>query len=274
MSLLQALLLGLIQGITEFVPVSSSGHLVIVPQLIDITVQSLVFDLILHVGTVFALLVYFWKDVFSITLSLFKDLISRGVKFSQYSKMGKLGLYVAVSFIPAAVFGFFLDSLIESTFRSVFSVAVILLIGTVFMLLADLRYKEGQNKDFSLVPCLTIGFAQVLALFPGFSRSGATISAGILLGLSRVQAARFSFLMSIPVILGAAAYKLISLPSYSEVLTLPTFAGFASSFVVGILAIQFMLKYLGKRSLRLFIIYRFLLFIFLFFYFLLFIQVP
>lgn len=250
MSVFQALVLGVLQGLTEFLPISSSGHLIILPNLLGWQTQPLVFDTTLHLGTSLALIVYFWKDLLKILT------IER-----------KLGYLIILGSIPAAILGFVFESLIENTFRSVFYVGIFLLLGTVVMLAAEQFGKWRENKEIDTRKSLIIGFFQALALLPGFSRSGATISGGMMLGLNRASAARFSFLLAIPVIVGAGLFKAFdSWGTLQSVSSEALLAGFMSSFVVGILAIRFMLNFLRKRGLGVFIIYRILLILGLFFY--------
>lgn len=248
MSGFHALLLGIVQGLTEFIPVSSSGHLVIAPLVLGWKEQPLVFDVVLHLGTSLALLVYFAQDIIHI---LKKD--------------RKMIGYLIVGSIPAGLLGVVLGDVIESAFRGMVSVAAFLIIGSFIMYLADNSYKYGfaqklkhmLGKDMTMYKAFVIGIFQSFALFPGVSRSGSSISAGMLFGLSREQAARFSFLLSIPVILGAGvlkvseAYKQLEYISFSAV-----FLGFMASFLAGVFAINFLLKYLKNNSLKIFIIYR------------------
>ena len=247
MSPLQAITLGIIQGLTEFLPISSSGHLVLVPNLLGWSIQSQAFDTVLHFGTVGALIIYFWKDLFEII------------------KSKKLILLLLIGSIPAGILGFLFEKAFEETFRSVSSVLVFLLVGTVLMLVAESRYKKvwhteriGEINKITNLKSFIIGIFQSFALFPGLSRSGSTISAGMLFGLTREAAARFSFLLSIPIVLGAGFFKIID--SYAVLsFDLDLLLGFISSFLVGMIAIRFLLKFLKSNNLYVFIIYRLLL---------------
>lgn len=245
MNVLQALVLGIVQGLTEFLPISSSGHLIILPEFFGWETQPLVFDTTLHVATALALIVYFRKDLVNI-----------------FTSNKKLGIYMLIGSIPAGILGYLLQDSIENTFRSGEFVVWFLLAGTVLMFLAEKFKKSDAAIDNK--KSFVIGLFQALALFPGVSRSGATISGGMLFGLSRREAARFSFLLSIPIVLGAGLFKIldsaieISTLSY-DVLTI----GFLSAFIAGMFAIKFMLRFLNNNSLNVFIIYRILLVIFL-----------
>ncbi len=252
MTTLQGLILGITQGLTEFLPISSSGHLILIPTLFRWNIQSLTFDTVLHLGTLSALVIYFYKDIFTIL------------------KSRKLLLLMFVGSVPAAIIGYFLESTIENIFRSAHSVAVFLAVGTGLMILAELVYKKSnvaqkiENiESITLKKSVIIGFFQSLALFSGVSRSGSTISGGMLFGLKRDLAARFSFLLSMPIVAGAAAFKILE--SYKS-LTLDgaMLGGFLGSFIVGILAINFLIKYLKNKNLWIFIIYRTLLVLALF----------
>ena len=267
MSITKALLSGVIQGLTEFLPVSSSGHLVIFSTLLDGTPDPLVFDLILHIGTLLALIYYFRFDLLNIFKSLNSELSQDGLDPAKFTYEGKLGLFVLIGSLPAAILGYFLEAIIEDSFRSILAVAITLFIGSLLMLYAEIRYSRYQFfKELTGLRALAMGFFQSLALFPGMSRSGATISGGMLLGLHRENAARFSFLMSIPVIVGATIFKFLSAgidAQLQEVGLVAVLIGLFSSFVVGYFSIDVLLKMLKTRSLYFFIAYRTLLVIFL-----------
>ncbi len=268
MSILQALFLGFIQGITEFLPISSSGHLVVLPKILGWEVQSLVFDTTLHLATATALIFCFWKDISDILKSLYKDF--RKYKFSSkhYSSDSMLGLKVTFGSIPVGVLGLLLEDILENLFRGIFSVAIFLILGSLLMFVAEKKLKKRLivKDDISLGKSLKVGFFQVLSLLPGVSRSGSTISGGMIYGLSRKEATRFSFLLSIPVVLVAGVYKLISSFNYINAADIPPmFFGFMASFVVGMFAIKFMLKFVKNNKLYPFILYRLLLAVFLIF---------
>lgn len=244
----QAIILGIVQGLTEFLPISSSGHLVVLPAIFSWPAQPLLFDVALHVGTALALLAYFWKDLTRILRAFFAD---------RASADGKMGTYILIGSVPAAVLGYFFENVIEGLFRTSSSVAILLFIGSALMVLAEIRVPKRKDAELNPVKALLIGLFQSLALFPGLSRSGATISGGMLFGLNREQAARFSFLMSVPIVLGAAAFKFAT--SFDDAVSVgfdSLALGFVSSFIVGWFAIDILLKFLRKRTLYPFVLYR------------------
>lgn len=252
MSIIQALILGLVQGITEFLPISSSGHLLVIEKALGISKTGITFDVALHLGTLVALLLYFRKDLINLVKSAFVG-----------GRERKLLILLLVATVPAAIIGYLLESAAESTFRSPLLVAINLSVFGGLMLAAEKfakRYKHPREiLDISRNQALTMGFAQALAVVPGVSRSGSTITAGLVTGLDRVAATRFSFLLGIPIIAGAAAKVLLSSDSLSEIAANGSiFAiGMSTAFVTGLLAIKFMLSYLAKHDLSIFAYYRF-----------------
>ena len=199
--LVQALVLGIVQGLTEFLPVSSSGHLILVPALLgwkDPFIDSLTFSVMLHMGTLVALLVYFWRD--------WLRLVPAGLAAIRDRSLGadpdrRLAWLVVTTMIPAVIVGVLLNDFIERNVRLPGLVALLLVVGAAILWLADRVGRQDRRiADLSFPAALGIGAAQALALFPGISRSGISISAGRLLGLSRPDAARFSFLMATPII--------------------------------------------------------------------------
>jgi len=262
MSIAQAMALGVLQGLTEFFPISSSGHLVVLPLLSGWEAQPLVFDTTLHLGTALALILFFWRDLCGIV----KGFLGKGKNAVENVRAKNMGLCLVVGSIPAGLVGLLFGGWFESSFRSVSWVATFLILGSILMALADARFRadasEGADSEqgLSLKKSFKIGVFQVLALFPGFSRSGATISGGMLLGLNREAAARFSFLLSIPVVLGAGILKgMTSLGDISTDLYWPLLVGFLSSFITGLACIKFLLKFLKKNDLDAFVVYRMLL---------------
>ncbi|MFC1621973.1 undecaprenyl-diphosphatase UppP [Patescibacteria group bacterium] len=238
MSVLQAITLGVIQGLTEFLPVSSSGHLIILPQVFGWESQPLVFDLVLHLGTALALVGYFFRDLIN-----FK----------------KLWPILLVGSIPAGIIGFLFGDFFEMYFRGTLTVAIFLILGSIFMFLAE-KFAKSKDANLGYKKSLFIGLFQALALFPGMSRSGSTISGGMFLGLSREAAARFSFLLSVPIVIAASAFKVYeSLSISSLTFDISLFAGFLSSFLIGLLAIKFLMNFVKKHSLFWFVGYRLLL---------------
>ncbi|MBI4091442.1 undecaprenyl-diphosphate phosphatase [candidate division WWE3 bacterium] len=239
MSIFQALVLGLAQGLTEFLPVSSSAHLIILPDLFGWNVSPLVFDTSLHVGTAAAILLYFFNDLVNIDKHTLK--------------------LMAISSFPVIAAGFFFGDTIESRLRTTELAGAFLLFGSVLMYFAELcypkfRYRiERPNEKTALI----IGIFQALSLLPGISRSGATVSAGMLEGLDRENAARFSFLLSIPAVLAAGGYKLLTtFDDLGEIGYSPWIVGVVASFVAGYIAINFLIKFLTRNTLKPFILYR------------------
>jgi undecaprenyl-diphosphatase len=259
--ILQALIMGIVQGLTEFLPVSSSGHLVLVPFLFgwdDAFITSLGFSVMLHLGTLVALLVYFradWLRLVPAGLATLGDRSFRG------DPDRKLAWLLLASTIPAALAGFLLNDLIETAFRSVEMVVVMLVVAGIVMGVADRVGRMDRTIAGMTFPlAIGIGAAQALALIPGVSRSGISISAGRLAGLDRESAARFSFLMAAPITFGAGLYearKLLTGEAGVEVPIAALLVGMVASMLAGLAAIHFMLRYLRTRSLDIFVLYRF-----------------
>lgn len=270
MSFFQAVVLGVVQGLTEFLPISSSGHLVLLSKLPFWPAQPLVFDTSLHLATALVLIVYFRKDLLSILFASIEDFKQKGFDFSGYSYNAKLGFYVIAGSIPTGILGLAFESAFENKFRTVSYVAFFLFLGSLLMFIAQLkgdRPPAGHKKEIKLTTSLKVGIFQALALFPGVSRSGASISGGMLSGLDRVQAARFSFLLSVPIVITAGLYKIITTDwQVSSVDFFQLAVGFISSFVTGFIVIHFFLEYLKNRGLGIFIWYRFVLVILLVFF--------
>ena len=257
---IQAAVLGLVQGLTEFIPISSSGHLILVPWLFkwnDPFIDSLAFSVMLHMGTLFALLVYFWRD--------WLTLIPAGLASIRDRRIGddpdrRLGWLIVVATIPAVIAGPLLNDTIESHVREAAAVAAMLCVGAAIMWLAD-RWgtKQREMASLSYRGAFGIGVAQVLALVPGISRSGVSISGGLLLGLNREAAAKFSFLMATPVVAGAGVWEARKLftgeagvtPQWNLVAI-----GFVAAALSGLVAIRFMLAFLRRQPLTAFVVYR------------------
>lgn len=250
-----SLILGIVQGATEFIPVSSSGHLVIIHQMLGTTSGTLLFDILLHIGTLGAVTLYFWTDVKALIVSC-----SRTIRFKALRPEKEFVLLVAIATLPAVFFGFFLSDILENVFRSARMVAFALIFGSALMWIAE-RYvkKEIGEKDLTRPRAFGIGLFQSLALIPGVSRSGATISGGMLLGLSRERAVRLSFLLSIPIIFGAVLKSILGFDSSVSIAFFPLIVGLISSFGIGLLSIHFLITYLKQKSLSLFIWYRIIL---------------
>jgi undecaprenyl-diphosphatase len=254
-TIFQAIVLGILQGATEFIPVSSSAHLMLVPWLLEWNnPPSLGFDVILHLGTLAAVLIYFWKEWLAMAQSAIRWLVKRD---SSDPNLKLLGLLV-VGTIPAAVIGGLFEKLFEEIFQQPVIAAALLFVTAGLLFIGERLGKQDRTlESASWLDGLIIGAAQAVAIFPGISRSGATITAGRLRGLSRDTAARFSFLLAAPIILGTGIVHLIDLAqtgvSSSEILLLV--AGFASALVTGYLVIHWLLGFLRARSTTIFSIY-------------------
>jgi undecaprenyl-diphosphatase len=256
----QAIVMGLVQGLTEFLPVSSSGHLIIVPYLAgwnDPFITSLAFSVMLHIGTLVALLVYFradWLRLVPAGLATIRDRSFEG------DPDRRLAWLIAVATVPALILGVLLNDAVEQRFREVGLVALMLVVGGGILWLAE---RQGSRRllpiDLTFPKALAIGGAQALALVPGISRSGISISAGLFAGLDRESAARFSFLMATPVTAAAAAYetyKVVTNDAGIVVEVGPLFGGMAAALVSGLVAIAVLLRFLRTRSTDIFVVYR------------------
>ncbi len=249
MTIFQSIFLGLVQGLTEFLPISSSGHLIIARKFLDIPIQnSLSFDIFLNTATLLAVIYCFWGDL----KALLRDFLSQGLS----SRSTNLIISLIVGTIPAAFIGFLYGDVIEATFRSTTNVAYALLIGSVIMVLADFIKPRG---GISPAKGFIVGIFQALALIPGISRSGSSISGGVLVKLSREEAIKFSFLLLIPVSIGA----LLKIWLDGGVSTIgfgyAPIAGFLAALISGIWSVRFLVRYLSNNKFTAFVIYRVLL---------------
>jgi len=258
MTIWQAFIMGIVQGITEFLPISSSGHLVITPYLLGWSIKEeyiFTFDVLVQMGTLIAVILYFWKNLWKIIVSVIKGIIEKKPFASPDAKLGWL---IVVATIPAVFGGLFLEDLVESAFHSVQITAVFLLVTALLLWVSERMSKQiNQLENISTLDAFIIGCFQILAIFPGLSRSGSTIAGGILRKLKREEAAKFSFLMSIPVMLGAGVMSindLLGVPNLSEFLPV-LLVGFITSGVVGFISIHWLLKFLNKNKLGLFSVY-------------------
>ncbi len=256
----QAIVMGLVQGLTEFLPVSSSGHLIVVPALFGWTdpfIESLAFSVMLHVATLLALLIYFRADWFRLIPAWFASLRDRSLAGDPDRKLAWL---LAISTIPAVIAGLALNDLIEGAFRSAILVAGTLVIGGGILWLAERMGSQSRGMGgLGVGGALAIGAAQALALVPGISRSGISISAGLFAGLDRESAARFSFLMATPITAGAGLFeirKLVTGEAGVDAAVGPMLAGMAAALVAGLAAIALLLRYLRSHPTTIFVVYR------------------
>ncbi|MFQ5594805.1 MAG: undecaprenyl-diphosphate phosphatase [Anaerolineae bacterium] len=279
MGILQAIILGAVQGATEFLPISSSGHLVLVPWLLNWPEPGLVFDTVVHWGTLVAVVVYFWDDLWELARAWLISLRERRVNSDPQRRLAWL---ILLGSIPAGLAGFLFQDFFEGLFgRPNWAAGFLLITGLLLVASEQWRHRhlgrgeasgttslpgsKGSNPLASSLPAwnltvtgaLFIGLAQALAIAPGISRSGATIAAGLLVGLSRRESARFSFLLATPVIFGAGAFKLLDLLGRGLAATQAAtlIAGFSVAGLTGYLAIRFLMNYLQRHALHVFAVY-------------------
>lgn len=261
MSTIQAVFLGIIQGITEFLPISSSAHLVLFPFFLNWNLpekELFIFNVLVQMGTLVAVIFYFRKELSLLIADFFKQLFA-GKPFSTLN--AKTAWLLIAATIPAGLAGLLLSDLVEDAFGSPLFSGIALLITAVLLILAEkISQRTGDDNDINFVTALWMGTAQILAIFPGISRSGSTISGGMFRHLRRESAAKFSFLMSIPIMLGAGGYSVYKM--VKEISNLGSFlpiiaVGFLTSLVVGYISISWLLKFLKKHSLAYFSIYCF-----------------
>ncbi len=255
MSILEALFLGFLQGATEFLPISSSGHLVLLPAILNLSPPSLTLIAIAHEGTLLAVLIYFRRDIWAIIKAVLAGLVARDPMGDTESR---LGWYIAVGSIPAAAAGLLFESFFEDVFGNPTAVAFFLLI-TAALLVSGERRLTGTKMlaEMTWSDGIVIGLFQMLALLPGISRSGSTITAGLWRGLNRETAARYSFLLGIPAILGAGLLALGELVGSGEIATQwpVMLAAFSAAAITGYACIYFLLSWLRSHSLYIFAAY-------------------
>jgi undecaprenyl-diphosphatase len=262
-TVIQALVMGIVQGLTEFLPVSSSGHLIIVPYLLgwnDPFIDSLVFSVMLHMGTLLALLIYFRADWLRLIPAWFASIRDRSLAADPDRRLAWLLLAATV---PAVIAGLLLNDLAETKFRSPNLVAITLVIGAAILWLAErLATRSKSIADLGLVGAVGIGVAQAIALVPGISRSGISISAGLYFGLTRESAARFSFLMATPITAGAGLFevrKIVTGEAGVDVSMGPLVVGMVAALIAGLIAIAGLLRFLRTNSTTVFVVYRLIL---------------
>ncbi len=258
MEIIQSIILGVVQGVTEFLPISSSGHLILIPNIFGWEDQGLAFDVALHWGTLVAILVYFRKDWMKIFREsyLLKNIKHQILSIKQNSKLSNDPLFIIIiATIPGGIVGLLLSNCAETVFRNPLIIAGTLLIGAALLFYADKTGKKKSDlKNLSLRIGVIIGLFQALAIVPGVSRSGITITVALLLGMKRTDAARFSFLLSTPIILGAGIKEFPSL--LESGLDTTILIGVLVSAVSGYLTIKYMLKYLENKGYNIFVGYR------------------
>jgi len=258
MTIIHAFLLGVIEGLTEFIPVSSTAHLLIAGNLLGLPSdgRTFSFSIIIQLGTVFALLFFFWKDIWLIVQAFLLGIIHRRPFENLYARLGWL---VVVATIPALIAGFLLKDVVQKLFEDPFLQAGVRLLITALLLTAVEYFDKRQRTldSATWLDALSVGLFQVLAIFPGASRSGSTIAGGMIRGFDRPEAARFAFLMSAPILLAAGAYQswqVIVMPGTHAFLPYLV-TGFVTSAFVGWLAIKWLIGFLSKHSLYVFAVY-------------------
>lgn len=258
--LISAIILGAVQGISEFLPISSSAHLVLVPHLLGVE-TSLVFDTILHLGTLVAIFSVFWKDIVNILkgfilsildLTESKEVFLKGIREVPAKRFAWL---LIVATIPTGIMGILFKDAVETIFRGTLFIGVFLIITGILLYMSE-RHKSGSitERDMTFKQAIALGVCQGLAVLPGISRSGATISAGLFAGLNREYAARYSFILSIPAVLGAGLIQIKDIVTI-DVSAFVLVAGFLSSVIFGYLSIKLLLKMIEGWSLDIFAFY-------------------
>jgi undecaprenyl-diphosphatase len=256
MDTVQIVILAIVQGLTEFLPVSSSAHLILVPMLLQWPDQGLVFDVAVHVGSLIAVLVYFRVEVIDMLVAWTQSLVGGGV-----TSNSRLAWWVILGTVPAVIIGFLFKDIIESDLRSPWVIAITTIVFALLLWFADTRKSKQRNEyDLKLPDVVTIGLFQAIALIPGTSRSGITMTAGLLLGMTRQAAARFSFLLSIPLILASGVLQTAELTqSVQSIDWYALSVAIILSAISAGLCIHLFLRLIEKVGMMPFVIYRLLL---------------
>jgi undecaprenyl-diphosphatase len=253
LSLIQSLILGIVQGLSEFFPVSSTAHLVLFPWFFSWHDPGLAFDVALHIGTLLALIYYFWRDWSAIVLEFIAGV--SGLGFKDYPN-GRIGLIIIIACIPGGAAGVLFEKQASGMLRDPFGIAFTLFFFGLVLYVSDrFSAKDKTISEMSFSDGLIIGVFQAISIVPGVSRSGISITGGLMRSFKRDEAARFSFLIAAPIIAGAAVFESRHL-DFATVVSLPFLAGILSSAVFGYLAIKYLLKYVQKGSYTVFVIYR------------------
>ena len=254
MSILQAIVLGIVQGFTEFLPISSTGHLRIVPAFPGWEDPGAAFTAVTQLGTLAAVLLYFRSDLVRIAVAWLRSLRDPEVRRTLDAR---LGWYILLGTVPIGIFGFAFSDQIEDEARSLYLIGTTLIVLGLILLLAERVSKRDRDlDDLTVRDGVIIGFAQAAALVPGVSRSGATLTAGLFLGLERAAAARYSFLLSVPAVVLSGLYELKDIGGEGAVGAVPTAIATLLAFVSGYAAIAFLLRFLATRSTLVFVVYR------------------
>jgi len=264
LSLIEAIILGIVQGITEFLPISSTGHLTLAGKFMGLISEEnpehwTSFIAVIQLGTMLSIFVYFWKDLLNILTEFLQNNLQNRVKYSEQSTNSKLGWMIILGTIPIVVIGLLFKDLIEGALtKNLYVISGSLIVLAIILAIAEKTAKFKKNiENVTILDSILIGLAQAVALIPGSSRSGTTITGGLFLGLKRDVAARFSFLLSVPAILASGMLQLIeSLKYINYDLTVNLIVATIVSAVSGYLAIDFLLKFLKKNTTFVFIYYR------------------
>jgi len=253
MSILQAIILGIVQGLTELLPISSSAHLYLIPWIfewtnsVDFTQAFEGFDVALHAGTLLAIVLFFFKDWIKLIVGGFNRVVKKEKTFE-----GKMFWYLVLATIPGGAIGFILDKFLEDVLTTPIIIGIALIVMGIVLYVVDKKAKsETEYEDMTLKQTFLIGLSQALAFIPGVSRSGITMTTGRMLGIKRESVAKYSFLLSTPIVAGATLYKFKDF-----VINIPFFIGVFTSFIVGVFVIKFLMEYLKKGSFKGFAIYR------------------
>ena len=253
MTILQSVILGIVQGITELLPISSSAHLNLIPWIFNWTNSQgfnqafEAFDVALHAGTLLAILIFFFKDWVELIKGGFNQVAKK-----QKTSEGKMFWYIVLATLPGGAIGFLLDHFLEGYLEKPIIIAIALIVMGIILYIVDKKCKsETEYKDMTLKQTFLIGLSQCLAFIPGVSRSGVTMTTGRLMGVKRESVAKYSFMLSAPIVFAATIYKLKDF-----VFSIPFLIGVFASFIVGIFVIKFLLEYLKKGSFKVFAIYR------------------
>jgi undecaprenyl-diphosphatase len=267
LSFLEAIILGIVQGLSEFLPISSSAHLTLAGKLMNVVSKEhpehwTAFIAVIQLGTLISILIYFRKDIINITSEFIRDNIKLKLKYREQSLYSRLGWMIAIGTIPIVIIGLGFKDIIEGSLtKNLYVISLSLIIFAIILAISE-RVAEHKRdiKNLTIKDTLIIGIAQSFALIPGASRSGTTITGGLFVGLKRSDAARFSFLLSIPAVFASGLLELYSALKYIDVSMMLNFAvATLASAVSGYIAIDFLIKYLKKHSTYIFIFYRIIL---------------
>jgi undecaprenyl-diphosphatase len=251
---LRAVVLGVVQGLTEFLPISSSAHLAIIPKLLGWDDPGAAYTAVIQIGTELAVLLYFWRDIWTIGSGWVRGVFSREARQAPEWRMG---WFVIIGSVPIVVLGLLLQDAIDREFRNLWVIGTTLIVlGIVLGIAERVGRKTSPIDDLTMPHAILLGLAQAGALVPGVSRSGATISMGLLLGYERAAATRYAFLLAIPAVVGAGIFKLKDIGGDNTYGAGPTIVGTVVSFVVGLAVIHWLLKYVSTHSYTPFVVYR------------------